>query len=200
MVTSMPGGTVAAMQHQMSPTAVAILLMLALVIDWLSVGPNSIRDRIAFCMAVPAIAEGFNAGPLQRFTVGALAGVINQGKSAAGDAYIAGADTNKVIGAMVGILFIYTIGVLMPEKWSNKLGPFARLAFSRGGGGGPAGPMVGGGAGAKHRLNYRLWICAGLLGVLYALPQGAVGDTMRGFISLLDSLVSPLPSWLFGGA
>lgn len=193
----MPGGVIDPMRHQMSPTAVAIVLMLALVIDWMSVGPNSLRDRIAFCLAVPAIAEGFNAGPLQRFTVGLLAGAINQGKAAAGDSYIAGANTSTLIGAMVGILFIYTIGCLVPEKWSNRLGPYARLAFSRGGG---PGPGVGGvGAGVKNRLNVRLWVCATLLGVLYALPQGAVGEAMRGFISLLDSIAAPLPAALFGG-
>ncbi|MER7002183.1 hypothetical protein ABT297_03930 [Dactylosporangium sp. NPDC000555] len=184
------------MQHMMSPTAVAILLMLALVIDYMSFGPNSIRDRIAFCLATPAIAEGFNAGPLERWTVGLLAGVIDQGKTAAGDSYIAGADTNTVIGAMVGILFIYTLGVLMPDKWSNRLGPWARLAFSKNGAVAVAGP---GPAGARHRLNWRLWTCAALLGVLCELPQGAVGELMRSFISLLDSIAAPLPAALFGG-
>jgi hypothetical protein len=185
------------MPHMMSPTAVAILLILALVIDYMSFGPNSIRDRIAFCLAVPAIAEGFNGGPLERFTVGALGMAINQGKAVAGDSYIAGADTPKLIGALVGVLFIYTLGVLMPDKWSTRFGPWARLAFSTRGGG-PSGPGIGG-TGVKHRLNWRLWTCAALMGVLYGLPQGAVGETMRGFITVLDSIAAPLPAALFGG-
>lgn len=184
--------------HLMSPTAVAILLLLALVIDWMSFGPNSIRDRIAFCLALPAISEGFNGGPLDRFTVEALGAAIDRLKAAGGDSYIAGANTGRVIAALVGILFLYTIGVLMPEKWSNKLGPYARLAFSRTGGGvvsvtGPAG------GGAKRRLNWRLWACAALLGVLVELPGGLVGELLRTFVSVLDAVASPLPAFLFGG-
>lgn len=181
----------------MSPTAVAIVLLLALVVDWMSVGPNSIRDRIAFCLGLPAIFEGFNGGPLDRWTVGVLAAVIDKLKAAAGDAYIAGAVTEKVIAALVGLLFIYTIGVLMPEKWSTKLGPYARLAFS-GRGGGPAGPGMGGAAGQK-RLNWRLWTCAVLLGVLCELPGGLVGELLRTFVWVLDSIAAPLPAALFGG-
>jgi hypothetical protein len=32
----------------MSPAAVAVLLVLALLVDYLSVGPDSLRDRAAF--------------------------------------------------------------------------------------------------------------------------------------------------------
>ena len=58
------------MVHLMSPTATAILLVLALIIDYMSVGPNSLRDRLAFLMGVAAIREGFNGSPLDRWTVG----------------------------------------------------------------------------------------------------------------------------------
>jgi hypothetical protein len=184
--------------HLMSPTAVAILLLLALVIDWMSFGPNSIRDRIAFCLALPAISEGFNGGPFDRFTVEALGSAIDRLKAAGGDSYVAGANTERVIAALVGILFIYTIGVLMPEKWSNKLGPYARLAFSKSGGAmAVAGPV---GTGAKRRLNWRLWICAALLGVLNELPHGLVGELLHTFVSVLDSVAAPMPVFLFGGA
>jgi hypothetical protein len=56
----------------MSPTATALVLLLALVVDYMSVGPNSIRDRIAFLLAVPAIREGFNGSPLDGWTVDLL--------------------------------------------------------------------------------------------------------------------------------
>lgn len=185
-------------EHLMSPTAVMIVLLIALFVDWMSVGPNSIRDRIAFCLAVPAIYEGFNGGPLDRFTVEALGAVIDQAKHAADGSYIAGAITPKVIGALAGGLFIYTIGCLAPEKWSNRLGPFARLAFS--GKTGPAtGPAIAGPA-TKRRLNVRLWACAALIGVLCDLPDGLVGEAMDGFVGFLDWAVAPLPVLLFGGA
>jgi hypothetical protein len=184
-------------RHLMSPTAVAILLLLALVVDWMSFGPNSIRDRIAFCLALPAISEGFNGGPLDRWTVEALSSAIDRLKAAGGDSYVAGANTERVIAALVGILFIYTLGCLAPERWSNKLGPYARLAFSKGGGAVGVGGPVGGGA--KRRLNWRLWLCAGLLGVLAELPGGLVGELLHTFVSILDAVAAPLPAFLFGG-
>jgi hypothetical protein len=44
-----------------------VLLLLALVVDYMSVGPNSIRDRLAFLMGLVAVREGFNGSPLDDF-------------------------------------------------------------------------------------------------------------------------------------
>src|SRR5690348_8491580 len=117
------------MHHFMSPTGVAVLLMLALVTDYLSVGPNSIRDRLAFLLALPAIREGFNDGPLDNWTVNALSKAIDGLKGAAHGSYIAGAVTSVVLGAGVGILAIYTLGALLPTKANKKLGRFAQITF-----------------------------------------------------------------------
>jgi hypothetical protein len=171
------------MHHYMSPTGVAVLLMLALVVDWLSVGPNSIRDRLAFLLALPAIREGFNNGPLDNWTVNALAKLIDSLKAAAAGSYIAGAVTSAIIGAGIGVLAIYTLGCLLPTKASKKLGRFATLTF-------PTSPM--------HRINYKLWLCAALLGMLADLPHGLVGELLRAGVDGLDGFVSPLPSFLFG--
>src|SRR5690349_22447973 len=113
----------------MSPTATCILLLLALVVDWMSVGPNSIRDRIAFAFALAAVREGFNGSPLDQWTVGFLGGLIEQLLAATKGAYIAGAAVNTVVGAAVGILWIYTVGCVLPVKASKKLGRFATLSF-----------------------------------------------------------------------
>lgn len=185
--------------HLMSPTTVMVLIMLALLIDWMSFGPNSIRDRLAFLIAVPTIFEGFNGGPLDRFTVGAFAAAINASKSLAGDSYIAGADTQEVVAAVVGLLFLYALGCLMPERWATKLGPYARLAFTPSRGGGMV-ASAGAVAAVKNRLNLRLWACAFAIGVLCELPGGLVGSLMLAFVSSLDSLAAPLPGLLFGGA
>jgi hypothetical protein len=121
------------MHHSMSPTGVAVLLLLALVVDYLSVGPNSIRDRIAFFLGLAAIRQGFNGSPLDNWTVGFLSGAINQLKGMTGSAYIAGAVTSALIGAGVGVLAIYTVGALMPNKATKYLGRFAAIKFrSRG--------------------------------------------------------------------
>lgn len=171
------------MHHTMSPTGVAVLLLLALVVDWMSVGPNSIRDRIAFLMGLAAIHEGFSGSPLAHWTVGALSTGIDTLKHMAGTAYIAGAATQAIVGAAVGILAIYTVGALLPTKASGKLGRFATIAFPQSG---------------LHRLNYKLWLCAALLGMLADLPHGIIGQLLNQAIGGLTSITASIPYTLFG--
>lgn len=171
------------MNHVMSPTGVAVLLLMALVVDWMSVGPNSIRDRLAFLLALPAIREGFDGSPLDQWTVGALSNLIDALKSTAGGSYIAGAVTGVVLSAAIGILAIYTVGVLLPDRLSKKLGRFAALTFPESG---------------IYRLNAKLWLCAILLGLLADLPGGAVGGILTGAVAALTEVVQPLPNLLFG--
>lgn len=171
--------------HSMSPTATAMVLLLALVIDYMSVGPNSIRDRIAFLLAVPAVREGFNGSPLDGWTVDTLRMLIQQLLDATKGAYIAGASINLLVGAAVGILWIYTIGCLLPVKASRKLGRFATLTFPQS---------------ALYRLNGKLWIAAILLGMLADLPRGIVGELTLGSVNFLTGIVAPLPTMLFGNA
>jgi hypothetical protein len=172
-------------RHNMSPTATALVLLLALVIDWMSVGPNSIRDRIAFLLAVPAIREGFNGSPLDGWTVDLLNQTVGVLLDATRGAYIAGASINLLVGGAVGILWIYTIGCLLPVKASKRLGRFATLTF-------PQSPL--------YRLNTRLWISAILLGMLADLPRGIVGELTLGSVDFLTGIVGPIPTMLFGGS
>ncbi|WP_162959244.1 hypothetical protein [Micromonospora tulbaghiae] len=171
--------------HTMSPTAVAVLLLLALVVDYMSVGPNSIRDRVAFVLAVPAIREGFDGSPLDQWTVQTASAGIEQLLGATGGAYIAGASINVILGAGVGLLFLYVIGCMLPTKASKKLGRFATLTF-------PQSPL--------YRLNTRLWIAAILLGLMADLPGGTVGDLTRGCVDFVTGLVAGIPAWMFGAA
>lgn len=173
------------MNHFMSSTGVAVLLLLALAVDWMSLGPNSIRDRIAFLLALPAIRQGFDGSPLDQWTVGALSSLIAGLKAATGGAYIAGAVTSVLLGAIIGILAIYTIGALLPNKMSAKLGAFATITFP---------------ASGLHRLNYRLWACALVLGLLADLPGGVIGNALRSIINAVTTVVSLLPNVLFGAS
>jgi hypothetical protein len=175
----------AADQHSMSPTATALVLLLALVIDYMSVGPNSIRDRIAFLLAVPAVREGFNGSPLDGWTVDTLRQLIQALLDATKGAYIAGASINLLIGGLVGILWVYTIGCLLPVKFSKKLGRFATLTFPQS---------------ALFRLNGKLWLSAILLGMLADLPRGIIGELTLGSVDFLTGVVAPLPAMLFGNA
>jgi len=169
--------------HVMSPTGVAVLIMLALVIDWMSFGPNSVRDRIAFLIAIVCFRQGFNGSDLDKWTVSSATTGINTLKSMAGGAYVAGFVTQVVLSAMVGILAIYTVGCLLPIKASSKLGAFARLTFPDS---------------AAKRINVKLWVMAAVLGMLAELPGGIVGSLLTTGIDALTRLVSPLPALLFG--
>ena len=173
------------MVHLMSPTATAILLVLALIIDYMSVGPNSLRDRLAFLMGVAAIREGFNGSPLDRWTVGTATRGIEMllDSPPVSGSYMAGASINALVGAGVGLLFIYTVGCLLPLKAAKKMGRFATLTF-------PQSPMM--------RLNVKLWICAILLGMLADLPTGFIGGLTEGSVIFLTGLFAPVPEWLFG--
>lgn len=171
------------MRESLNPTGVAVLLMLALVIDWTSFGPNSIRDRLAFLMGLVAIRAGFNDSPLDRWTVEALSGAINTLKDMSGGAYIAGATTQIVLSALVGVLAIYTVGILLPDKAAGKLGKFATLKFADS-------PI--------HRINTKLWLMAIILGLLGDLPGGVVGGLVNAGIAILTKVFQPLPNFLFG--
>lgn len=171
------------MNHVMSPTGVAVLLLLALVVDWMSFGPDSTRDKIAFLIAIVCFRQGFNGSPLDKWTVGAATSGIDTLKSMTGGAYIAGAATQVVLSAAVGILAIYAVGCLLPAKLNKKLGKFAELAFP---------------SAAIKRINTKLWVMAAILGMTAELPGGIVGDLLTKSIDALTHLVSPLPALLFG--
>ncbi|MCX5066884.1 hypothetical protein OOJ91_13615 [Micromonospora lupini] len=180
-----PGGGSFEITHTMSPTTVAILLLLALLIDWMSVGPNSLRDRLAFIIAVPTIREGFDGSPLDQWTVETLSKLVQSLLDSTGGAYIAGASINFVLGAGIALLWIYAVGCMLPIKLSKKLGRFATLSFP---------------ASGLRRLNAPLWIVAILLGLMSDLPGGLVGDTARALIDAAATLVAPWPAMLFGDA
>jgi len=170
-------------RESLGPNGVAALLLLALVVDWMSVGPNSLRDRLAFLLGIVAIRAGFNGSPLDHWTVGALDQLIDSAKKMTGGAYIAGASTQFLLSVLVGVLAIYTLGALLPDKMQTKLGPFAKISFP---------------TSATHRINYKLWTMAILLGLLGDLGGGMIGGIVNGGIGILTELFQPLPNLLFG--
>ncbi len=186
--SSHPGGAVghaaaAVVHHAMKPETVFVVLLLALVIDWMSIGPNSIRDRIAWMMALPAIYEGFGGGPAEHWTVGELNSLIASAKRTTGGSYIMGVTATLLLSGILGVIAIWTIGVLIPEKFSKRLGGFARLSF---------------GDSTMGRLNTKLWFSAVSLGLFADLAKGVVGDALHGVIGLLAPTVGALPNLLFG--
>lgn len=174
-----------AVAYLMSPTAVAVLMLMALALDYMTVGPAWLRDRLAFLFALVAIREGFNGSPIDRWTLATLTKWVQFLLDQTNGAYIAGASINVVLGCLVGLVGIYTIGALLPASASKKLGRYAAIKF-------PTSPI--------YRLNTKLWVCAIALGLLLDLPGGIVGSVLRTAYYLDLRMVSPLPDSLFGGA
>lgn len=181
----------------MSPTGIFALLLTALLIDYTSFGPDSIRDRLAFLLGLAAIRSGWDGSPVDRYTVDFVSGWIDQAKST-GNTGLAQASTAAIVGVLVALLALYCVGCLLPVKASAKLGGFALLAFTPGGGAPAAASQGRPGRLSKYRLNLRLWTCAWLLGMMADLAGGAVGDTVNSLVNGLVALVAPLPNFLFG--
>lgn len=171
------------MPHYLSPAGVAAMLILAFVIDYLSIGPNSLRDKIAFLIALPMLRMGFDGGPLDTWTVQALSSAIEAAKTAGGGSYIAGAATHLVLSVLVACLAIYAIGAILPSKAEKRFGDFAKLAL----------PST-----AQWRINWKLWTIALALGILSDLAGGVIGTIVDNAITTLAKAVSVVPGFLFG--
>ncbi|GGK10614.1 hypothetical protein GCM10010123_45770 [Pilimelia anulata] len=170
------------MVHHLSPTGVAALLLLALVVDYLDIG-KGLGDRIAFCLGIVAIREGFDGSQIDSWTVGWLVAIIDALKKAAGDAYIAGATSLLVVGVLLSMLLLYCIGCMLPKRIGKKLGKFAEVEL----------PKTG-----LYKINWKLWVLAAIFGLMSDLPQGWLGGALRWTLNQLGSIVSFLPSFLFG--
>lgn len=172
--------------HTMSPTAVAIALLVALLVDASSIGPGRLPDKLAFLIAVPAIREGFDGSPIDRATTGAIHDWIQAGldSEAMAGTYLSYADVNKVIGALIGFLWVYALVCLLPGRWfSKKLGRVVNLQFP---------------ASRQMRLNPTVWGVAIALGLGADLPAGAIGVVCRGSIDLLTGPIMTALVFFFG--
>jgi hypothetical protein len=170
----------------MTPTGTAVLLLMAIAVDYVSIGPNWFRDRLAFLMAIAAVYEGFNGSQLDAWTLARLTDLIHFGLDQAQNsgAYIGAALATPVVGVLIGCVWLYGLGALLPQKASKKLGRFASVNFP------PSGIWA---------INYKLWAVAILLGLLGDVPLGWVGSLTGGTNEFLASLFAPLPGILLGG-
>jgi hypothetical protein len=173
-----------------TPTAVAVLLILALALDAMSVGPDSVRDRIAFVIAYPVAYQAWNGSDFDRWTVDNLLNIITNVKAEAGQT-LAQASATAILSTLVFVLWMFTMGALVPDRYSARMGRFATYNFRRTRGGG----LAGGGA-VRYQLNAKLWTCAILLGLTSDLPQGIAGDLIRFTLNVMGNLVAGLPNLL----
>lgn len=196
----------------MSPAGIFATLMLALLVDGLSIFPQHWRDRLAFFMGLAAIREGWDGSPVDTYTTALLSGWIDAAK-ATGNARLAAdsslqavggpvvqAATAQILGVAIAGVAIYTLGVLAPPSWSKKLGELAKLSWTKGKGGGPGIGPPGTGGGPKFKLTAKLWLCAFLLGLMAEVPGGLIGTLILGAVTGIVSAWAPLPGIIFGAA
>lgn len=188
--------------HYMSPLGVFTLLLLALIIDYTSAGPDSIRDIVAFTMALPAIADGWSGQWLAKWTVGWLGGVLETGMKHSGSEYMATISGAGMIGVMLGLLVFFATFCIIPAKIGAKfkVGKLSGLTFRSVKFGKKKGGIedVADEGASKRRLCFPLWACAIILGLLWPLAMGWAGDILQFEINSFAWVWKPIPNKLFG--
>lgn len=174
------------MQHHLSPTGVAALLLFGVLVDYLSFFPNWLRDRIAFTAYTAGIYEGFNGSQLDAWTLGRLTGFIRWAldQPIFTNAYIAGASAGTIIGLVVGGVWVYGLGCFLPSKAGKRLGRFATLTYP------PSG---------MRAVNSRMLLVAAVLGLFGDVPPAWIGDLTGGTNELLAQAYAPILERLLGG-
>lgn len=168
----------------MTPTDVAVLLMLAFAVDVISIGPAWIRDRLAFFGYLAGIYEGFNGSIIDRWTLDRLKDFVEWGLARTGDAYIAGALPAVIIGVLVGAVYAYGVACMVPRRASKFLGPYAGVFFPGSG---------------MWRVNWKLFAVAAVLALFGDVPAGWIGTLTAGTNDFVAGFLSPLPEFLTGG-
>jgi len=193
--------------HYMSPLGVFTLLLLALVLDYSSVGEASIRDVVTFSVALPAIADGWSGQWLAQWTVGWLGGALQAGMRHSGSEYMATISGAGMVGVLLGMLALYATFCIIPPKLGARmklnvpvvgrvhLGKLSNLTFQPGKKAGIEGVSDGE---APRRLCVKLWVCAAVLGLLWPLAMGWAGDLLQFEINSFAWVWKPLPNKLFG--
>jgi hypothetical protein len=168
----------------MSAASVFTLMLIALFVDGARVGSDGVRHRVAFLLAVTSIRAGWDGSAADRWTVGQLSTAITElAKTGNKGLHIEHAD--DVIGALIGVVMLYAIGVMMPVRWSRIpwVGKWANATFGT----------------SKGKFNPKLWGCAIVLGLMSDLTGGVVGGLVNTVLSdILVPLCGHIPDWLFG--
>lgn len=170
----------------MSPTATAVLFIIAFIIDFFAIGPAWLQTRLVFMCVVTAVRVGFDDSPLDKWTVDNAAGIIQTGLDQAKGAYVAEASAAAIVGVLVGGLALWAIGAMLPLKASKKLGRIATIQFKETG---------------LRKMTAPVWGLAIPLGLLEDLvPDSWISTAIDFFLGICSFVASPLPRLVFGAA
>lgn len=171
--------------HSLSPTAVAVLFIIGFIIDYFAIGPAWVQTRLTFICVVVAVRQGFDDSPLDKWTVDKASSLIQSALDMAKGAYIAGASAAFLVGCVVGILSIYTLGCMLPIKASKRLGRIATAQFKETG---------------LRKINPNVWLLAIPLGLLADAPAGWIGQLTAFCMDIYSFIATPLPGLVFGAS
>lgn len=161
-----------------TPSAVFLIFVLAWMVDYWSVGADSIRDRLAFLMALAAVRVGFDGSSLDKVTLEYLTTWLDQVKGT-GNTFLEKGTADDILNVIIVAVVLYSVFVMVPSKFSHKLGGAAKLTFKK----------------SSSRINWKLWFCAFFLGMFVDLARGPFGAFARGIVGLDVALVSVIPGW-----
>ena len=167
----------------MDAVTIMFLIAIALSIDYMSIGPDSLRDKIAFAIALPAIYGGWDGSTLDTKITDGIQQAIQSGLRSTGTTHSTAQMAQAGMRCLVFFVLVYAIGALMPEKWSKKCGRWAQINFK---------------AGSSDRLNKKLWGCAIVLGLLGGQLGGLSGSVLKNFLSFMTGATVGLPAALIG--
>jgi hypothetical protein len=171
--------------HSLSPTATAVLIVIAFIIDYFAFLPAFLQTRLTFMCVAVGVRQGFDDSPLDKWTVDNASGLIQSLLDQAKGSYIAGASATVLVGCVVGALSIWTLGCMLPGKWSQKLGRFSTAKFKESG---------------LRKMTWQVWLLAIPLGLLADMPEGWMGWLTDASMNIYSLITTPLPSLIFGAS
>lgn len=169
----------------MTNITMIFLLLLALTIDYMSIGPTNARDIFAFFLELPCIHYGWNGStPDVKLTAFLNSGVgqILQSLGVNGSSADIAQMTRAGVKVVIFAVMLYVIGSIVPAKYSAKAGSWAKLSFK-----------------CNSRINWKLTSCAIFLGLCGDQLGGLAGAVFMTTVSCVTGVTVGLPELLVGG-
>jgi hypothetical protein len=178
-------GVAPSTSHGLTAVTIMFLLTLAGMLDYLGIGADNWRDKLAFLIALPAIWAGWDGSALDHGLTENIRQAISAGLEATGPTLGTAEMANAGVTCFVFAVLLYTLGCLAPDRWKGKLGRVATWSMS-------------GKGSALKRMNPRVWIPAIVLGLMSEMLGGLSGALLHSALGLLASVTAGLPSVLVG--
>jgi tetrahydromethanopterin S-methyltransferase subunit D len=167
----------------LTDVAIVMLLSIAFAIDFMSIGVDTIRDKVAFLLSLPAIHACWADSSLDAGLTQGMRQLIEAGFQTTGTKRDVAQLSAAGIKCMIFFTLVYVIGVLVPNKWAAKAGKWATYSFKMK---------------QTSRINYKLWGCSFILGVFGGQLGGLSGSILTSALDTLTAVTAGVPNMLIG--